>query len=74
MLKLEDKTRTLDFCFENLERVVLLSRKKMDMETVSNADRQRWARILVSAIEAYGHLLEGKELAEVLDLLENKAR
>ena len=74
MLELSDKARNIEFCFENLERVVTLSRKKMDMETVANADRQRWARILVSAIEVYGRLLEGKELGEILDILENKTK
>ena len=53
--------------FNNLDHVLEVSTKKFNREKASNADRQKWGRLIVSAVQVYGKLLEGAVLEE-LDL------
>ena len=61
--------------FNLLYHVLAVSTRKFDMEKASNADRQRWARIIISAVQGTGELMKDLELEEIekrLELLENK--
>lgn len=58
-----------------LDHVLGTAKEKFDKEKASNADRQRWARLIVTAIEAYGHLIQasqGDDLEERVTKLETK--
>lgn len=64
-----DKNRQRAVLFGHLEAVLSLARKKMDMVTTSESNKQKWTRILVSAVDSWGNLLRGVEIeARVLDL------
>jgi hypothetical protein len=54
----------------NLAHVILVSRTKFDSERASNGDRQRWGRLVISGIEAYGKLLEAAQLDDLSDRVE----
>ena len=55
--------------FSHLEAVLSLARKKMDMVTTSESNKQKWTRILVSAVDSWGNLLRGVEIEDrVLNL------
>ena len=61
--------------FQALDRILTLSREKIDKQEVSEPNRQRWSRILIAGIEAYGHILETyqvDELEERVSKLEEK--
>lgn len=61
--------------FSYLGHVLSVSREKFDKEKASNSDRQSWGRLIVSAVQVYGKLLEGaalEELEERVDALEGK--
>ena len=51
--------------FSHLDHVLGLSRERMDKKTVSAENQQKWSRILISAVEAYGHLLNDHTLEEL---------
>ena len=53
-----DKNRSRTILFNHLDAVLKLSREKMDKQTVADATKQKWCRILVSAVDAYGNLLK----------------
>jgi len=55
--------------FNLLYHVLAVSTKKFDMEKASNSDRQKWARIIISACAAYGDLLKDVELESIEDRL-----
>jgi hypothetical protein len=40
------------------------------MEKASNSDRQKWAKVIVSAIQVYGKILNDTEIEEVKQRLE----
>ena len=44
--------------FELLNHVIEVCQRKFDMEKARNSDRQKWARIIISAVDSYGKLLE----------------
>ena len=48
--------------FGCLERILTVSGEKFNMQKASNADRQKWGRLIVSCVEAYGRLLETAQL------------
>ena len=61
--------------FGLLSHVLNTSKEKFDMQKASNADRQKWARIIVSGVQAYGELLKTVELESIenrLQILENE--
>jgi len=64
-----DKNKQKAVLFSHLDAVLNLARKKMDMVTTSESNKQKWTRILVSAVDSWGNLLRGVEIeARVLDL------
>jgi hypothetical protein len=67
-VKINPKNQRMSL-FAILAHVLGTSQKKFDMEKSSNNDRQKWARIIVSAVEAYGHLLETSQLEDLEDRL-----
>jgi hypothetical protein len=48
--------------FSTLDEVLKTSKEKFDKQKASNSDRQKWARIIISAVAAYGDLLKDVEL------------
>ena len=51
--------------FTTLRHVLDVSGDKFDKEKALNGDRLKWGRLIVSAVEAYGKLLESIKLAEM---------
>jgi BMFP domain-containing protein YqiC len=51
--------------FSQLAHVLVVSREKFDCEKAANDSRQKWARIIVSAVEAYGRILQTVALEEL---------
>ncbi len=60
--------------FQHLDYAISLSREKSGKETASNADRQKWLRILISAVDSYGKLLETIQLDEITERLDETER
>lgn len=61
--------------FNLLYHVLAVSTRKFDMEKASNVDRQKWARIVISAIHVAGELMKDSELEDIemrLTKLESK--
>ena len=72
---LNQKKQHIDL-YSYLDEVIAISQGKLKIEKKADSDRQAWARITVSAVQAYGKLIELQELEEVkqrLDVLESKA-
>ena len=64
-----DKHKQKAILFGHLDAVLSLARKKMDMVTTSESNKQKWTRILVSAVDTWGGLLRGVEIEDrVLNL------
>jgi len=64
-----DKHKQKAILFTHLDAVLTLARKKMDMVTTSESNKQKWTRILVSAVDCWGNLLRGVEIEDrVLNL------
>jgi len=64
-----DKHKQKAVLFSHLDAVLNLARKKMDMVTTSESNKQKWTRILVSAVDTWGNLLRGVEIEDrVLNL------
>jgi len=64
-----DKHKQKAILFTHLDAVLSLARKKMDMVTTSESNKQKWTRILVSAVDTWGGLLRGVEIEDrVLNL------
>ena len=64
----KDRRNTL---FRVLDGVLSLSHRKIHSEGNSDKAKQGWARVLVSAVSAYGGLLKDEELElRVIDLEE----
>jgi len=56
-----------------LDEVIAIAQGKVKIEKKADGDRQAWARIIVSATQAYGKLIEASEIDEVkqrIDALE----
>ena len=51
--------------FSQLAHVLIVSREKFDMEKAANRDRLAWGRLIVSASEAYGRILQTVSLEEL---------
>jgi hypothetical protein len=64
----QKKRRTKLFGY--LDAVIRVSDEKINSK--GNADRQKqgWARVLVSAVSAYGQILKDVELEEIMERLE----
>ena len=62
----ENSRRNRDVLFAQLEHILSTSKQKFDMRKASNATRQKWARIIVQAIQVYGKLLDGAENEAIL--------
>jgi len=72
-LQTPKKTRKGLFLF--LEFILGVSHKKMKTLRVKDRSKQGWARIMVSAISAYGNLLKDQELESLegrVSMLENQ--
>jgi uncharacterized membrane protein YccC len=52
-----------------LNDVLKISGEKFHKEKASNTDRQRWARIIISAVDAFNNLLKDSELQEIEERL-----
>lgn len=50
--------------FGYLEQILEVSQKKFDRTTVTEVKRLKWGRLMVSAIQAYGKILETAALAD----------
>ncbi len=48
--------------FSTLEHVISVSKTKFDKEKAPNSDRQKWARVIITGVEAYGRLLHDVDL------------
>ena len=62
--------------FSLLSHVLVTSQTKFDMEKAANSDRQKWARIIIAGVQAYGDLLKTVELDDIekrLDVLESES-
>jgi len=53
-----------------LDDVIEISQKKLAIEKKADSDRQAWARIIVSAVQAYGRIIELAEIEELKQRLE----
>ena len=67
----KDRRNTL---FRVLDGVLSLSHKKIHSEGNSDRAKQGWARVLVSAVSAYGPLLKDEELELRVITLEEKLK
>jgi Mor family transcriptional regulator len=56
--------------FSSLSGVIDVSETKFKMDKASNSDRQKWAKVIVSAIQVYGKILNDSEIEEVKTRLE----
>ena len=60
--------------FRVLDGVLSLSHKKIHSEGNSDKAKQGWARVLVSAVSAYGSILKDEELELRVIVLEEKLK
>jgi hypothetical protein len=60
--------------FNTLNVVLETSKEKFNKQKASNTDRQRWARIIISACAAYGDLLKDVELESIEERLSRLER
>ena len=67
----KDRRNTL---FRVLDGVLSLSHKKIHAEGNSDKAKQGWARVMVSAVSAYGSLLKDEELELRVLTLEEKLK
>ncbi len=67
----KDRRNTL---FRVLDGVLSLSHRKIHSEGNSDKAKQGWARVLVSAVSAYGSLLKDEELELRVIALEEKLK
>ncbi len=54
-----------DKLFRCLSGVIDVSKTKFDMEKASNSDRQKWAKVIVAAVQAYGKILNDADIEQV---------
>jgi len=48
--------------FSLLNHVLATAKDKFDKQKAANGERQRWARLIVAGVEAYGRLLVNEQL------------
>ncbi len=51
--------------FQQLDYAITISHEKRDKQTAGNTDRQKWLRILISAVDSYGALLKDTQLDSI---------
>ena len=51
--------------FDLLSHVLATAKEKFDKQKALNGDRQKWARIIISGVQAYAELLKGVQLEEL---------
>lgn len=56
--------------FQLLSHVLETSKDKFDKDKASNVDRQKWARLIIGGVQAYGELLKTFELENIENRLE----
>lgn len=64
------KTDDISNLFQLLGHVERTADKKFSRETVVDASRLKWGRLLVTAIEAHGKLLHDRELEDLVRRIE----
>jgi len=64
------KTDDISKLFQLLGNVEQTADKKFRRETVIDASRLKWGRLLVTAIEAHGKLLHDRELEDLIRRIE----
>jgi hypothetical protein len=64
-----DAKRNRRDLFELLGHVLATAKEKFDCQRVCNGDRQKWARIIITGVEAYAELLKGVQLEELEERL-----
>jgi ferritin-like metal-binding protein YciE len=64
------KTDEVSKLFQLLDHVEQTADKKFRRETVVDASRLKWGRLLVTAIEAHGKLLHDRELEDLIRRIE----
>jgi hypothetical protein len=51
--------------FQQLDYAISLAHEKTDKATAGNTDRQKWLRLLISAVDSYGSLLKDMQLDSI---------
>lgn len=51
--------------FSQLDYAIGLAHEKTDKSTAGNSDRQKWLRLLISAVDSYGALLKDMQLDSI---------
>jgi hypothetical protein len=51
--------------FTELDYAIGLAHEKTDKSTAGNSDRQKWLRLLISAVDSYGGLLKDMQLDSI---------
>lgn len=51
--------------FQDLDVVLATAKEKFNKQKALNSDRQKWARIIISAVAVYGDLLRDFELENI---------
>lgn len=64
------ETDEISNLFKLLNSVEQTADKKFHRETVTDASRLKWGRLLVTAIEAHGRLLHDRELEDLVKRIE----
>jgi hypothetical protein len=64
------ETEDISKLFQLLDHVEQTADKKFRRETVIDASRLKWGRLLVTAIEAHGKLLHDRELEDLVKRIE----
>ncbi len=65
-----NQKKTISDLYSYLDDVISVSQGKLKIEKKADNDRQAWARIIVSATQAYGKLIEISEIDEMKKRLE----
>ncbi len=72
-----NQKKTVSDLYGYLDDVISISQRKLSIEKKADGDRQAWARIIVSATQAYGKLIEIQEIDELkkrMDALEGTVK
>jgi hypothetical protein len=64
------ETDSISKLFRLLDNVEQTADKKFRRETVVDASRLKWGRLLVTCIEAHGRLLHDRELEDLVKRIE----
>jgi hypothetical protein len=66
----ENLTSSRDKLFERLDHVLDVCNIKFNLTKTSNATKQKWARLIISAVQTYAKLLDGVETEKLLKRLD----